>query len=66
MVKYCIDFRTIIETRRNCVMDVTYNIVDEYKRRVSQAEKEYQYRAFEQPSRLSLAFKNLLTLVARF
>jgi hypothetical protein len=47
-------------------MDVTYNIVDEYKRRVSQAEKEYQHRAFEQPIRLSLAFKNLLTLVARF
>ena len=44
----------------------TYLARDEYKRRVREGEKAYQNRVVGQPGRLSLIFKNLATLVARF
>ena len=48
------------------MMNDTGLVRDEYKRRVREAEKAYHLRVVVQPSRLSLIFKNLVTLVARF
>jgi hypothetical protein len=49
-------------------MDLSYTYLarDEYKQRVREAEKAYQRREYSQPSRLSLIFKNIVTLVSRF
>lgn len=44
----------------------THLVKEEYDRRVREAEKAYQHRVVARPGRLSLTFKSLLALVARF
>jgi hypothetical protein len=39
---------------------------EEYEHRIREAEKAYRFARIRKPSRLSVAFKNLIAFVARF